>query len=119
VLPKLAYLTLCRSVQLLALPARGDAAKDLEILVLDAFQSSRSTRPTWAGPRRRPRRRPARHQRLSPVTAGWGAGLGSGRRGPLIRRPNTPITGMVEISGTSSQIGRCAHHAGVGWLGGR
>jgi transposase len=34
VLPRLAYLTLCRSVQLLALLARGDAAKDLEILVL-------------------------------------------------------------------------------------
>jgi hypothetical protein len=34
VLSKLAYLTLCRSVQLLVLLARGDAAKDLEILVL-------------------------------------------------------------------------------------
>jgi putative transposase len=33
-LSKLAYLTLCRSIQLLALLARGDAAKDLEILVL-------------------------------------------------------------------------------------
>ena len=33
-LRKLAYLTLCRSVQLLVLLARGDAAKDLEILVL-------------------------------------------------------------------------------------
>jgi putative transposase len=33
-LPKLAYLTLCRSVQLLALLGRGDASKDLEILVL-------------------------------------------------------------------------------------
>jgi putative transposase len=33
-LSKLAYLTLCRSVQLLALLARGDAAKNLEILVL-------------------------------------------------------------------------------------
>ena len=31
---KLAYLTLCRSIQLLVLLARGDAAKDLEILVL-------------------------------------------------------------------------------------
>jgi putative transposase len=31
---KLAYLTLCRSIQLLVLPARGDTAKDLEILVL-------------------------------------------------------------------------------------
>jgi putative transposase len=34
VLPRLASLTLCRSIQLLALLARGDAAKDLEILVL-------------------------------------------------------------------------------------
>jgi putative transposase len=34
VLTKLAYLALCRSVQLLVLLARGDAAKDLEILVL-------------------------------------------------------------------------------------
>jgi Homeodomain-like domain len=34
VLPRLAYLTLCRSIGLLALLARGDAAKDLEILVL-------------------------------------------------------------------------------------
>jgi putative transposase len=34
VLPRLAYLTLCRSVQLLVLLARGDAAKELEILVL-------------------------------------------------------------------------------------
>jgi putative transposase len=34
VLSKLAYLTPCRSIQLLAMLARGDAAKDLEILVL-------------------------------------------------------------------------------------
>ena len=33
-LPKLAYLTPCRSIQLLALLGRGDASKDLEILVL-------------------------------------------------------------------------------------
>jgi hypothetical protein len=33
-LSKLAYLTVCRSIQLLALLARGEAAKDLEILVL-------------------------------------------------------------------------------------
>jgi hypothetical protein len=33
-LSKLTYLTLCRSIQLLVLLARGDAAKDLEILVL-------------------------------------------------------------------------------------
>ena len=33
-LPRLAYLTLCRSIQLLVMLARGDAAKDLEILVL-------------------------------------------------------------------------------------
>jgi putative transposase len=34
VFSKLAYLTLCRSIQLLVLLARGDTAKDLEILVL-------------------------------------------------------------------------------------
>jgi len=34
VLSKLAYLAVCRSIQLLLLMARGDAAKDLEILVL-------------------------------------------------------------------------------------
>jgi putative transposase len=34
VLSRLAYLAMCRSVQLLVLLARGDAAKDLEILVL-------------------------------------------------------------------------------------
>lgn len=33
-LPKLAYLALCRSIQLLVLLARGDATKDLELLVL-------------------------------------------------------------------------------------
>ena len=33
-LPRLAYLTLCRSIQLLMLAARGDATKDLELLVL-------------------------------------------------------------------------------------
>jgi hypothetical protein len=34
VLSKLAYLTLCRSIQLLVLLARGDTTRDLEILVL-------------------------------------------------------------------------------------
>jgi putative transposase len=34
VLSKLAYLALCRSIQLLVLLARGDAAKDPEILML-------------------------------------------------------------------------------------
>jgi hypothetical protein len=34
VLPKLTYVMLCRTIQLLALLVRGDAAKDLEILVL-------------------------------------------------------------------------------------
>ena len=33
-LPGLAYLMLCRSIQLVAVLARGDAAKELEILVL-------------------------------------------------------------------------------------
>jgi len=34
VLPRLAYLTLCRPIQLLVMLARGDAAKDLELMVL-------------------------------------------------------------------------------------
>jgi putative transposase len=34
VLSKVAYLTLCRSIRLLALLARGDGAKNMEILVL-------------------------------------------------------------------------------------
>jgi putative transposase len=34
VLPRLAYLAPCRSIQFLALLARGGTAKDLEILVL-------------------------------------------------------------------------------------
>jgi putative transposase len=34
VLSRLASLTMCRSIQLLALLARRDAAKDLELLVL-------------------------------------------------------------------------------------
>jgi hypothetical protein len=34
VLPRLAYLALCRSIQLLVLLAHSEAAKDLEILVL-------------------------------------------------------------------------------------
>ena len=33
-LSKLAYVALCRSIQLLVLLARGDATKDLELLVL-------------------------------------------------------------------------------------
>jgi transposase len=47
---QLAYLTLCRSIQLLALLARGDAAKDLEILVLRhqlAVLRRQSTRPRF------------------------------------------------------------------------
>jgi hypothetical protein len=34
VLPRVAYLTLCASIQLLMLAVRGDATKDLELLVL-------------------------------------------------------------------------------------
>jgi hypothetical protein len=62
VLSKLAYLTPCRSLQLLVLLARGDAAKDLEILVL---------RHQLAVLRRqvpRPRLEPARRARLAAVS---------------------------------------------------
>jgi putative transposase len=49
VLSKLAYITLCRSFELLVLLTRSDAAKDLEILVLRhqlAVLRRQSTRPT-------------------------------------------------------------------------
>jgi putative transposase len=61
-LPSLVYLPLCRSIQLLAQLARGDAAKDLEILVL---------RHQLAVPRRqipRPRLEPADRALLAAVS---------------------------------------------------
>ena len=42
-LPKLVYLMLCRSIQLLALRSRGDVVKDLEILVLPRYLSCGNT----------------------------------------------------------------------------
>jgi hypothetical protein len=62
---------------------------------------------------------PPRHHRFSLAVAGWEVGSASGRWAPPSRRPNARITGTVHSSGTTSQIGRCAHQAGVGWLGGR
>jgi hypothetical protein len=53
VLPRLAYITLRRSIQLLVLLARGDAAKDLEILVLRHQLTSSAARchdPSWNPP---------------------------------------------------------------------
>jgi hypothetical protein len=52
VLPRLAYLTLCRSIQLLVQLAGGDAAKELEILVLRHQLGTRTTSAT------RPKSRP-------------------------------------------------------------
>jgi hypothetical protein len=59
-LSKLAYLTLCRSIQLLVLLARGDAAKDMEILVLRhqlkvlrhqlKVLRRQTPRPSWSPP---------------------------------------------------------------------
>jgi hypothetical protein len=51
VLSKFAYLTLCRSIQLLVLLARGDAAKDLKILMLRhqlAVLRRQTARPGWS-----------------------------------------------------------------------
>ena len=53
VLPRLVYLALCRSVELLRLLARGDAAKDLEILVLRhqlIVSNGRPPGPSWNPP---------------------------------------------------------------------
>jgi hypothetical protein len=49
-LPRLVYLMLCRSIQLLA---RGDAAKDLEILVLRHQLAVRAPDPS-SGPQTEP-----------------------------------------------------------------
>jgi hypothetical protein len=68
VLPKLAYLTLCRSIQLLARLARGDAAKDLELMEL-RHQLSVLTLPSGTAQTqaRRPRS-PGRDQpRAAPI----------------------------------------------------
>jgi hypothetical protein len=48
---KLAYLTLCRSIRMLALLARGQAAKDLQLMVLRTSSASSVARfhvPDWA-----------------------------------------------------------------------
>jgi putative transposase len=75
VLSKLAYLTLCRSIQLLVLLARGDAATDLEILVL-RHQLGVLGRQTT-------------HPRLKPpdraLLAAVGRVLPPGRRGVVVR----------------------------------
>jgi hypothetical protein len=55
---KLAYLTLCRSIQLLVLPARDDTAKDLEILVL--------RQQVLVTPVRAPKRMPTRSAGCAP-----------------------------------------------------
>jgi putative transposase len=64
-LSKLAYLTLCRSIQLLALLAHGEATKDLEILVL-RHQLMVLRRQT---PRPSSSRRPRSARRGQPGTA--------------------------------------------------
>jgi hypothetical protein len=60
VLPGLAYLTLCCSIQALALLARGDAAKDLELMVLRhqlSILHRQAQAPGWSLPTARPARR--------------------------------------------------------------
>jgi len=101
-LSKLAYLTLCRSILLLVLLVRGDAAKDLEILVLRhqlAVLRRQTPRPKlepadrallaavsrvlprsgWSCFLVRPETLLRRHRRLvAGAWTSWGAGSGSG-----------------------------------------
>jgi putative transposase len=79
VLSKLAYLTLCRSIQLLVLLARGNATKDLEILVL-RHQLAVLHRQTP-----RPRREPADRALL----AAFSRVLPRARRSCFFVRPET------------------------------
>jgi putative transposase len=78
-LSELAYLLLCRSIQLLVLLVRGDAAKDLEILVL------RHQRTVLRRQVARPRLEPADRALLAAVSrvlprARWSCFLVSPRR---------------------------------------
>jgi hypothetical protein len=64
VLPKLAYLALCRSIQALALLARSDATKDLEILcsvISSPCSAARSHAPSSRLPTAHCSRRSAGH----------------------------------------------------------
>jgi hypothetical protein len=102
VLSNLAYLTLCRSIQLLVLLARGDAAKDLEILVLrhqlgcaappDPTTQIRTCRPRCAR-RHQPCVAPSPLVVL-PRQAGDAAALApaAGRRRPDLPAPRTRAT---------------------------
>ena len=75
---KLAYLTLCRTIQLLVLLARGDAAKDLELLVLRhqlVVSAARPHVPRWSPPT----------EPCSPRSAGCCQGL-AGRASSFGRR---------------------------------
>ena len=84
-LSKLAYLTLCRSIQLLVLLARGDAAKDMELLVLrhQLVVLRRQTHvPSWSPPT----------EPCSPRSAASCQGL-AGRASPLDRRRYCAGTG--------------------------
>jgi hypothetical protein len=103
VLPRLVYLTLCRSIQLLALLADDDAAKDLEILVL-RHQLSVLRRQT-ARPRlgaRRPSAARCHQERVAPIPlvlflrqAGDAAALAptlGGRRMDLPALPDRPTS---------------------------
>jgi putative transposase len=73
-LSKLGYLTLCRSIQLLVLLARGEAAKDLEILVLRhqlTVLRRQVQRPRLEPPTVRCSRRSAGHCREGAGRASW------------------------------------------------
>jgi putative transposase len=98
-LSKLAYLTLCRSIQLLALLARGDAAKDLEILVLRhqlVVLRRQSPRPKFGPGRPGPARRgqPGAAQVplvVLPRHARDAAALAPAARGRCLDLPASPV----------------------------
>jgi hypothetical protein len=74
------------------------------------------TRKSWNPPAALHWNTSGLYQRLSAVvawgSAGVGVGAGAGRR--VHWRPNSRITGIVQTSGTTSQIGRSAHQARLG-----
>jgi hypothetical protein len=109
VLPRLAYLTLCRSIQLLALLARGDAAKDLEIIVL-RHQLAVLRRQTHR-PKLQPADRALRwHRRL--VAGAWTYPHRGRGRPPLDE--DVHATGITTLA--EARLGRVHRHDLLGGL---
>jgi hypothetical protein len=112
---KLAYLTLCRSIQLLALLARGDPAKDLELMVLRhqlAVLRRQVPRPGWSRATAPSWRQPAGCSRDPTGPASWS----SHRRCGVGTATWSPDRGPIRVArrGDPNSIRSCRRDRPVG-----